>query len=567
MSTDAIELMLADLRWTRRLAVTLARDGAEADDVWSETWSAAGREHKKVQRGWIATTMRNVVRMRRRAEMRRLTREAATADLGVEPHTPEELLARVQLQQLLAELVTGLSEPYRTTMLLHHVEDLAPVEIARRLAIPAGTVRWRLKVAHDELRDRLIARSGGDRDAWRLALLPLIPSARLPLVGGDKPQPGGTASGKGAKTMVTWKMMAVLGATMGVTGGAAVHHGAKATTMVASAGGAKAKAATSRRANAPAATSSARPPAATSSGAAPSSKNEDDPLANRRAFAVPSAAIADFDAPDLDACFAAVPKSGHYKRADLALALKAEGATATIADVRVKKLSDELAATPGLADCLRKQLVGQDMPAPNGNGPAELAVLVRDCQGGHANLEPIPAAGGPVAADAKAPSLGDPKSRLTITVFTDFQCPFCWMFAARIESLAQLYPGQLRIELRNFPLPMHEQAELAAEAALAANEQGKFWAMHDELFANQNTLDREHLRAMAQKVGLDVARFDQALDDGHERARVQSDLELGKRVGVRGVPATVIGDELVPGALPLEEMVRHIDRALAAKKK
>ena len=117
------------------------------------------------------------------------------------------------------------------------------------------------------------------------------------------------------------------------------------------------------------------------------------------------------------------------------------------------------------------------------------------------------------------------------------------------------------------PLPFHNHAQLAAEAALAANEQGKFWAMHDELFANQNTLDREHLRAMAQKVGLDVARFDQALDDGHERARVQSDLELGKRVGVRGVPATVIGDELVPGALPLEEMVRHIDRALAAKKK
>ncbi|MGZ3442424.1 MAG: hypothetical protein ACXVDD_23045, partial [Polyangia bacterium] len=65
MSTDAIELMLADLRWTRRLAITLARDGAEADDLWSETWSAAGRERKKVHRGWIATTMRNVVRMRR----------------------------------------------------------------------------------------------------------------------------------------------------------------------------------------------------------------------------------------------------------------------------------------------------------------------------------------------------------------------------------------------------------------------------------------------------------------------------------------------------------------------
>ena len=71
MSTDAIELMLADLGWTRRLATSLARDGAEADDLWSETWSAARREQKKVHRGWIATTMRNVVRLRRRAETRR----------------------------------------------------------------------------------------------------------------------------------------------------------------------------------------------------------------------------------------------------------------------------------------------------------------------------------------------------------------------------------------------------------------------------------------------------------------------------------------------------------------
>lgn len=566
MSTDAIELMLADLRWTRRLAVTLARDGAEADDLWSETWSAAGREHKKVNRGWIATTMRNVVRMRRRAEVRRLTREAATADLAVEPHTPEELLARVQLQRLLAELVTGLADPYRTTLLLHHVEDLAPVEIARRLAIPAGTVRWRLKVAHDELRDRLIARCGGDRDAWRLALLPLVPSARLPLVDGDQPRPGRTVPGKGAKTMITWKMMALLVSTIAVTG-AAVHHGAKATTMPASAAGTTAKSGTATPttgANAAAAPSSARPAAATSRATPPA--NGDDRLAHSRAFAVPSAAIADFVAPDLDACFSAVPRSDAYKRVDLTLALAAEGATASITDVRVKHASDELAGTRGLADCLRKKLVGHDMPAPGGNGPAELAVLVHDCT--HDTIvEPTRAGGGPVASDAQAPSLGDPKSRLTLTVFTDFQCPFCWMFAARIESLAQLYPGQVRIELRNFPLPMHTGAELAAEAALAANEQGKFWPMHDELFANQNTIDREHLRAMAQKLGLDVARFDRALDDGHERARVQSDIELGKRVGVRGVPATVVGDELVPGALPLEEMVRHIDRALAAKNK
>ena len=563
MSTDAIELMLADLRWTRRLAASLARDGAEADDLWSETWSAAGRERKPVHRGWIATTMRNVVRMRRRAETRRLAREAATADFAVAPSTPEELLARVELQRLLAELVTGLAEPYRTTLLLHHVEDLAPVEIARRLAIPAGTVRWRLKAAHDDLRERLIARTGGDRDAWRLALLPLV---QRPPLDAAPPRPG-RVPGKGAKTMLTWKMMALLGSTLAVTG-AAVRESAKATTTVASAARATANgsAATTARANAPAA-----PPSTPASGAAAASGNrvapiesDDDCAHDRRASAVPSAAIADFEAPDLDSCFASVPKSRSNLGINLTLTLKSEGATAVITGVGVKHVGDELAGTPNLADCLRGKLVGRDLPAPTGKGPAELAVMLHDGPGG---LDPPTPVGVAVASNAQAPSLGDPKSKLTIAVFSDFQCPFCWKFAARIESLAQLYPGQVRIEMRNYPLPMHPTAELAAEAALAAHEQGKFWPMHDELFANQNAFDRDHLRAMAQKLGLDVARFDQALDDGHERAHVQSDIELGNRVGVRGVPATVIGDELVPGALPLEELVRHVERALAARSK
>lgn len=565
MSTDAIALMLADLRWTRRLAATLGRDGAEADDLWSETWTAAGREHKPVRRGWIATTMRNVVRMRRRAETRRLLHEAATAELAVEPQTPEELLARVQLQRLLAELVTSLAEPYRTTLLLRHVEDLAPVEIARRLAIPAGTVRWRLKVAHDQLRDRLIARSGGDRDAWRLALLPLVPSARPPLSDGTEPRPGTKIPGKGATTMITWKMLALLGSTIAVAG-AAVHSSAQSTTLLASAAGATTSGgATATRATPPPPSTPPRQPAGAS--AAAPSPGPDDRDAHHRALAVPSAAIADFAAPDLDGCFTAVPKSSAYRRIDLALTLKTEATTASISDVRVKQISDALAGTPGLADCLRGKLVGADMPAPSGSGPAALSVMVSDECPRRDSVEPHPAGGGPVAADAQAPSIGDPKSRLTITVFTEFQCAFCWLFAARVESLAQLYPGQVRIELRNFPLDVHPNAELAAEAALAANEQGKFWPMHDELFANQSTIDREHLRAMAQKLGLDVARFDQALDDGRERARVHSDIELGNRVGVRGVPSTVIGDELIPGAQPIEELVRHIDRALVAKHK
>ena len=573
MATEAIELMLADLRWTRRLAVTLARDSAEADDLWSETWAAARREQKPVQRGWIATTMRNVVRMSRRAEKRRLAREIASAELAAAAHTPEELLARVELQKTLAELVTGIGEPYRTTLLLHHVEDLAPVEIARRLAIPAGTVRWRLKVAHDELRDRLIDRSGGDRDAWRLALVPLLPGGfQWPPDAGAQ-RPGQTAPAKGGTTMVTWKLLALFGATMAVSG-TVLHAGHDATTTAGTSARPKAASATTTAtpaalpngalaANTPAGTAGKGSSAGKAAKSVPPADGKCDDCVHRRAFAVPSAAIADFEAPDLDACFAAVPRSPTYKRIDLSLALKREGATAAIKGVAPKFVSDELAHTPGLVDCLKRTLAERDMPAPGASGPAELAIFVSD--GAHVNVEPGPAPGGAVTPDGQAPSLGERNARLTITVFTDFQCPFCWRFAARLQSLAELYPGQLRIELRNDPLPFHTQAELGAEAALAAHEQGKFWAMHDELFANQNSIDREHLRAIAQKIGLDVPRFEQALDDGHVRARVQRDIDTAKRLGIRGVPATVIGDQIVPGALPLEEMVRHIDRALAAR--
>jgi predicted DsbA family dithiol-disulfide isomerase len=91
--------------------------------------------------------------------------------------------------------------------------------------------------------------------------------------------------------------------------------------------------------------------------------------------------------------------------------------------------------------------------------------------------------------------------------------------------------------------------------------------MHDELFANQSSLDRDHLRAIAQKIGLDVARFEEALDEGRFRARVQKDIDEANRLGIRGVPSTVIGEEVIPGARPLEELVRHVDHALAGKSK
>jgi protein-disulfide isomerase len=135
----------------------------------------------------------------------------------------------------------------------------------------------------------------------------------------------------------------------------------------------------------------------------------------------------------------------------------------------------------------------------------------------------------------------------TVVVFSDYQCPFC----SRLEvSLSQITDA--KIVWKNFPLPMHDNAQLAAEASLAAGEQGKFWEMHDLLFANQAKLARDDLDGYAQKLHLDLAAFRKALDSHKFKPAVEEDVALGKKVGVTGTPTLVIDGKVLVGAQPLE---------------
>src|SRR2546421_11745420 len=95
-------------------------------------------------------------------------------------------------------------------------------------------------------------------------------------------------------------------------------------------------------------------------------------------------------------------------------------------------------------------------------------------------------------------------------------------------------PDKLRIYFRHFPLPFHPDAPLASEAALAADAQGKFWEMHDKLFANQQAIKRPDHERYAQEMGLDMAKFKQALDAGTYKARIEEDKALRQRVGGNG---------------------------------
>src|SRR5262245_58310795 len=152
MSGWSADELLADARWVRRLAGSLVRDDAEADDLAQETWLAAARARPSADRSlrpWLAQVLRNFVRMRHR---RAAVRARSVHDVPEAVSSPAELLDRLEAQRLVARLVAELAEPYRTTLLLRYYEGLEPAEIARLQHLPASTVRGRLKTALDRLR-------------------------------------------------------------------------------------------------------------------------------------------------------------------------------------------------------------------------------------------------------------------------------------------------------------------------------------------------------------------------------------------------------------------------------
>jgi RNA polymerase sigma-70 factor (ECF subfamily) len=171
-----LETWMSELSWLKRLASALVRNPTDADDLVQETWLVAA-EHAPTDgrpvKPWLSRVALNLVRMRSRASKRRLAREAAAESSRASAPTPDELVSRVEAQRIVVDEVLRLAEPYRSTVLLHYVEDLSCAEIARRLGIPDGTVRRRLKAALDELRGRLRAEQRRTGRGVLAALAPL----------------------------------------------------------------------------------------------------------------------------------------------------------------------------------------------------------------------------------------------------------------------------------------------------------------------------------------------------------------------------------------------------------
>ena len=175
------------------------------------------------------------------------------------------------------------------------------------------------------------------------------------------------------------------------------------------------------------------------------------------------------------------------------------------------------------------------------------------------HLKPPPVHRAEISTDG-APSKGPAKAPVTIVKFEDFHCPFCKKAQPTVAQVLSKYGKKVRLVHRDFPIDsIHPLARQAHEAARCANEQGKFWAYHDVLYANAPKADVAELNSYAKEVGLNLADFEKCVASGKYRQIIQKDVDEGVRLGVNGTPTFFINGRLLAGAQPLESFTALID--------
>lgn len=152
--------------------------------------------------------------------------------------------------------------------------------------------------------------------------------------------------------------------------------------------------------------------------------------------------------------------------------------------------------------------------------------------------------------------------RVEIILFTDFQCPYCARFAESFRELQSrgVEGVEMTMQFKHFPLRIHPAAPLVHQAALAAAEQGKFWEMHDLLFANQSAVKREDLVEYATRMGLDLDRFRADLDSDRLKKIIEADLAEGQRLRVQGTPTYFVNGKKYSGTRSFDELKQLIQR-------
>lgn len=164
-------------------------------------------------------------------------------------------------------------------------------------------------------------------------------------------------------------------------------------------------------------------------------------------------------------------------------------------------------------------------------------------------------------ATVTAPALGGAGARVELIVYSDYQCPSCREVAPWLQRLARQFPNDLRIIHKNFPLPIHPQAFMAARAAYCANEQGRFWSYHERLFAERD-LSEQMLVKYAAETELDEIEFERCLESDASRDAVLEELHEARALNLQGTPTFIINGRIQLGVRSFEELASMIEKEL-----
>ena len=167
-----------------------------------------------------------------------------------------------------------------------------------------------------------------------------------------------------------------------------------------------------------------------------------------------------------------------------------------------------------------------------------------------------------IAVGGDEPSQGPQDAPILLVEYSDFECPYCGRAKPAIRQVLEQYGDKVRLVFRDFPLSIHPNARLAAEASLCAQEQDRYWDYHDVLFDHQRELRPVDLSRYAMEIGLDGTAFDACLESGRFADAVSDDLKSGEHFGVTGTPAFFINGRPLTGAQPFSAFQQIIDDEL-----
>ncbi len=166
-----------------------------------------------------------------------------------------------------------------------------------------------------------------------------------------------------------------------------------------------------------------------------------------------------------------------------------------------------------------------------------------------------------VHVDAVGPARGPAEAPVTIVVFLDYECPFCAKSFKALELVQRSFPSDVRLVVRDLPLPSHPNAARAAEAARCAAEQDQFWGLSPLLFAAR--LDLTPVTTLARQVrGLDVAALEACLDSGRHRDAIRKDVAAAERLGIDGTPTVFVNGRVVAGAVSVGTYRTMVDEEM-----